>query len=927
MAAQEIPPFSVRNLLLEHQTAHFEAMLRILDRPLHFALDTSSTGSGKTATSLLLAAELKCMRTLVLCPSQVAHKWRAEVDKILGPLPSGIRPHILVVPFSLLTRTATKRGMIQYVEEKTPRTDGDESPPEKKTPRRGRWACSLGDELSAFLSVASDGGRVMLIVDETQRTKNETSQTSSAVLQIMFHARRGEEGAGLRDHVYACHLSATPMDNILQIPNMVSMALSFDPCLPGGGADSTAMEARARDTRAILASVEGHGTAWECTTMCMRAAGIEEGDTHRTIADAVDLIYEDRTWLSMLSGAGLPFPAVPNPIGVAEVLVSVVARPLCAITGTTRVNPRLLMVPGVKRDDSVPVQLVTRLLPGVMHGMSMPSAGRRRFVRDVFLIDEHADVALEAWSDIVMYTRMCPLRERSAMLAPLTGPPPGCAVIHGGEGVAFRQLVTMLYSDEDTLDTWRLGMSQPIDAWSETVRQSSSRLQRLRDSGACAFSQSEEQKTLDSAQAVLAMCISARSVASSSPTASGTPSCGDGCGSVDEEDEAATPVSAASASAGKTRKRGRKTPPAKESPSNMSAGFHQEVEMIKARALVRLIRKQLAENDDTKFVVMCNFVASARAIAGELAEESVLIDGAVAHKDRREALRKFMDDSDETARVLSCTMWTMGTGTDIHAQGTRPYVMYIMASHNAIAMTQAGGRTFRAGVCFDAPVFVVYGSAQKDDTRDRDIIQRLSSKGATIRFVGSASDAELLPSTSRPSVHGAETLQVVCSRLMAGGDDSDLLSKALVSTPGGTDADQFQRRQDVWARREAAVRLIPFVRHCVDNLDAAHRSQDRTQRIKAFLRSVRVLSRSELEQRAHIRFGSSQTVTDLFGCMVNATPHVWRCTRQEGIGGWAPYIFTRADDGCDLWKSLMRTLDDGPGPHARDLPFRDDGAY
>lgn len=75
--------------LLPHQVPHARRLMEALCDPGNVALDTSSTGTGKTYTALHVAQEFKIEQLLVVCPLAAIPEWEAAA-KI-----AGIEPNII----------------------------------------------------------------------------------------------------------------------------------------------------------------------------------------------------------------------------------------------------------------------------------------------------------------------------------------------------------------------------------------------------------------------------------------------------------------------------------------------------------------------------------------------------------------------------------------------------------------------------------------------------------------------------------------------------------------------------------------------------------------------------------------------------------------------------------------------------------------
>jgi hypothetical protein len=174
--------------LLPHQTSHVERLKSILAGNF-FAVDTSTTGSGKSYTAMYVAKALGFRHVIFVCPNSVKAKWLALTKEMgigctiltYNNVKGGYSGNTIQPGHALLTRTDTWEA----------RTNAD---PVRKT---------VFSATPLFRQMCQEG--IFFVVDETQGLKNKSDQ----FLAVSEMTRTMAAGGSANRVLF---MSATPLD-------------------------------------------------------------------------------------------------------------------------------------------------------------------------------------------------------------------------------------------------------------------------------------------------------------------------------------------------------------------------------------------------------------------------------------------------------------------------------------------------------------------------------------------------------------------------------------------------------------------------------------------------------------------------------------------------------------------------------------------
>jgi hypothetical protein len=369
-------------------------------------------------------------------------------------------------------------------------------------------------------------------------------------------------------------------------------------------------------------------------------------------------------------------------------------------------------------------QLLYKCMPRCIHGMELPRNVNTRIVLDLFL--EGADVRkdVRGWLTDITYRRMNKRVPGRHIPAPLTGPGPGFATVGVLPDAAYAGLPPHHRDTPWKSPAWELGRRLPMDTWKNVVEILKRRIRNSKNPDASLRDQ------LVSASDVYTLCKNAFQTQSK-----------------DREFHA------------KAGDRDKTDVPA------------MMLEMTKTKFLIKTVRNTLDANPACKVIVMFNYLGSLAHFMDEFKDTAFVIQGETPHGERQRILTCFNGKTGEgSRRVLACTVGTMREGVDLHdTTGDAPRVMFVMAGYNAVNMAQAGGRVLRAGVKSNALVCVVYGGAGCGGTLELELIRRLGVRKSTMRVVGTDTDTDMLPDSSRPAVSTTKDLLSAASVIQGSG--------------------------------------------------------------------------------------------------------------------------------------------------------------
>jgi hypothetical protein len=734
--------------LLDHQVEHADRVYRSLSSN-QIAFDTSDTGTGKTYVACEVAGKLCAHSIVVICPNIVERKWTT----ILGDVPPD---RWMVLPYSLLTRTAKTNGFFTF----TPQTSG-----ELLINGNGKFYCKenvkdfdvelkRGTKLCALIS----SPRTLLILDETHKVKNSTTQASGAVLK-MVEVVRGGGG-------WVLHVSATPFDQLFQLP----LYLRFMLCSttdPVDRARRLVQLAKEQELR----SAGGNEECWD-VLQCIRGVlgvvrSVEDGlfALSKTGSDTGSKWKAVHAFLGRLCGM-YPMEALceymmPYRIEKSTDLASKIGTHEAACLakylkdhgpshnefygrhGYTVILDAILWpfaITELDADIELARELVLSVLSQSMFRMVMPDLGFRRHDLDLFLDDVDVSASVAELTYLPDYkTANVP---GPMMAAPLVSP--DC--LH-----RVPEAVAACWQDP----TWRLGQRRPVDVWEEITAQA-------RAAG----------KDHRSAEAMAMMCKVVHGFCSSGSGA------GSGSGSGVAE-----------------------SPGLDEDNENPRI----RLESLKVPSLFKVVSRVLDDDAGSKVVVMFNFLEPLEQFVILFkAHRVVKVTGALPPSKRADAVELF-NSNPGSHRILVCTIQVMNEGIDLHdTRGSEHRYSFIMACPSAIMTQQAKGRIFRAGIRSHAINCVVFGGYSLGGDIEARLIKRISTKNATLQTVS--------PTTTVTSL--AE-FRDMCVRIHAS-------QSILPHLPTSSSPSLVQPLPDTifgtqWLRREFAMRMWPSLKLLRDN--------------------------------------------------------------------------------------------------------------
>ena len=419
--------------LLPHQVDHAD---RLFTKLFHFqrAIDTSTTGSGKTHVACAVAHRLSARHMVVLCPPAIQEKW----NDIVHPEDSE------VIPYSLLTSRASVRG---YFEHST--RPGHRVVNLDLVDDRIRYKVVPMSKVPYVKPIPAKAyifkrPKTLLVIDESQRVKNHQAQCSRATLALTHEI--------LHAGGWVLMLSATPFDTLPQVPHLGRLLLqgrskcdtklSFAQRWIERVRDHPTSNAHMSDSE-VLSKLLGYN---EFSGISLRAHIEEmlESSTSQTsrilrqIADAKtdsvgsDLDFIMQPWTEYLLTFESPLPE---------------HKKAC-----------------LKKCMKCTRSFLCDALPNIISMMTMPqSETSSRF--DTILFLENADVAAsteEWWTENLFHDIQCPrkllrryLLDVNHMPAPMTTP---CGTFSVDE---------TLYNYQNP--SWSLGGKQPCEAWKQVM--------------------------------------------------------------------------------------------------------------------------------------------------------------------------------------------------------------------------------------------------------------------------------------------------------------------------------------------------------------------------------------------------------------------------------------------------------------------------
>lgn len=721
--------------LLPHQKTHTDGVVRAL-RTYGVAIDTSSTGGGKTYVACKAAEMLGATNVVVLCTKNIVNTWKdvLEQTRERTVLKVDIPKSVPVESFIQATEEYTgldhvdveqsSRTACMYFNDLTPLLRAQirinkmykglcakkQRPSTIKeylvvpynsltrtatqvgytrftritVPRytwsgRGKLTRKTADDwkvdLHGLLSFYAKEKGTFLVIDESQYAKNEQSQTSHSVSTIIRLVRENKGWVLLS--------SATPFDQITQLPHVIDMVV----------AGSDVSELISRIPTALRWNITGvtddPGHSWSAQSIMRRALQCPEdqavitcllrlqtmgaGSTElNNVVHAMINMYNRKDIIDFASVETRRLPNVQDTISFLNRMSFGTNK-----SATFAAMCALLFLPyaldrNVDMNDVM--TLVTQLMPEIIFTMTPFVSAHKAHYAELYL--EKVDV-----SDIIVEEVYLPEYHRfntDACPAPLTS----------ASGHAVVDEVTALQWRNDA--EWIMGSEKPIRVWEEVERSAGTNEQQSRD-----------------AKDIVKLCTAARRLALER----------------DARDEEV----------------------AEQGSSNQPGAGIQRLELVKAEALSRVVNATVVERPDVKVVVMFNyilplerFVESLKRINPALESKIRVITGATPQHKRAEYVKEFQEQSLDV-QIICGIITVVGVAISLHdVHGKRPRVSFIMASGSAQTATQAKGRVFRATSRSDALIVTVYGGHSLGGKKEKALIERLTRREKVMGIASSS---------------------------------------------------------------------------------------------------------------------------------------------------------------------------------------------
>lgn len=193
-----------------HQIDHEERVFQRLRR-FHRAIDTSRTGSGKTHVTCSVAHRLGAEHMIVICPPAIESKWK----KVVHPRASH------VISYSKLSSRASVNGWFRY-EKRTTKSVVNLDPMinsiQYKFVDNRDYLCAIPRPEKRYIFQRP---KTLLVLDESQRVKNQSTQCSRATVAIAHEV--------LVAGGWVILLSATPFDELGHLPSLARLLFQGRP--------------------------------------------------------------------------------------------------------------------------------------------------------------------------------------------------------------------------------------------------------------------------------------------------------------------------------------------------------------------------------------------------------------------------------------------------------------------------------------------------------------------------------------------------------------------------------------------------------------------------------------------------------------------------------------------------------------------------
>lgn len=748
---------------MPHQVDHCAGIVKSLQL-FGVAFDMSDTGTGKTYVACKAAERLKCLRIVVVCPNIMELKWSTVLKCRDDPR----REDVLVFPYSLLTRTASTNGFFAFspVAGSEVVINGMGKLNRRDLPKD--LVCSL--KRGTTLDAITSNPRTLLVLDETHKVKNNATQASRAIHQLI---RRVRQNGG-----WVLHVSATPFDQLFQIPQYMRFVGTdraadlcaiheSNPAEPLVSATTAptwdiyrileqVLKAPPLDQRENMRALKTVGSSgsdvgckWQgvsCFLDRVAAIRIPEYES----SDPTSLYDQDPSDQFHVS-IRCNLEAVPG------VLLSCVLQNMDQTFRTYERSPGhpythpaildAILWPVAIEDMGGNVglarRMVTDIFPRLISCMLMPDHGFDGYTFDVFLEDVDVTQTIVELVYLPSYLKYNNSTAVHMPLAPL-GSPAGLVFVP--EDVAARCIEPLTFVPNGE---WSLGQETPVHVWYDLM----------------VAAQTAKEKR--DAQIVHEMCRVARSR-----------------------------WIAHSAGAGESS-------PFDVSHSSNTRNAFIRLELIKTPSLYSLVKATLSSDRGSKAIVMFNYkeplVEFERLLQADREHAHVKVVGDVPPVERARRIDRWSAsrvDAPGCVRILLCTIHVVNEGIDLHdTRGDERRYNFMMACPSAEKTHQAKGRIVRTGMKSHAINCVVYGGHELGGDLEERLIMRLETKNAVMQ-VGAKADASIFNTSEF-----LEEARAVHASTFRKRDISDSRKLQVESYSG---LDVFS---ETWEMREFALRM------------------------------------------------------------------------------------------------------------------------
>ncbi len=674
-------------------------------RKFGIAFDTSDTGTGKTYVACKAAEALGCARAVVVCPNIVERKWRGILDEAtVGST--------LVFPYSLLNRTASTNGYFEFRAAACSEVviNGNGKLYEREVPKHYECTLKPGTDLALMVGLE----HTLLILDETHKAKNASTQLSQAIHKLIKHVR---DRSG-----WVLHISATPFDQLFQLPQylrFIGVGCAAELLAKAGGGEPGAGRCEFHwDVNSILQSIfpkVGKEKDVKERLVSLKGCGGEMGPRWKAVfeflcraSEMCSLPDDGDLVFNILCNLQSPGSTVLAPGGGCAVMGHL--KTLLRSWGTSRQNS---FTPGAILDTILlPVsimdlggdvasvrRIVTDVMPRMMSRMVLPDLGFDGHSFDLFLDDVNVMQTVIELTFLPKYLELTGDSTGTLPMAPLSSPS-GLAYVPEDAVSSFMNPLTYELNPE-----WRLGEELPVRVWRDVMLSSRGTATKLE------------------AQAMYEMCRTVR------------------LRLLEEVQEVARGGAAAAAESEAAGAEGGGGLPfhSMALAKWIKHGFVR-LETLKTASLFRLVSDILSSDERAKVVVMFNYKNAVDEFERMLGSCRPPVSFVKVTGDIRPGLRADLIDRwnhDPVVKILLCTIHVMNEGIDLHDTGGDAHrYNFIMACPSAEKTIQAKGRIVRTGMKSHAINCVVYGGHALGGELEERLIMRLDTKRAVLNAGG-----------------------------------------------------------------------------------------------------------------------------------------------------------------------------------------------